>query len=160
MDVAEAYALLGVQDRSSSLDLDVLLAQMQSYKSTTPQNEAKYEQAYALICQDQHQNHKNVGNREMEPPRQRHPLESWPVGCQNIGNTCYLNSVLQFLFTIKPLREMVLNFEQYSQETSPEALEKKRVGRSAVTAEKVQKAQECKFVATFRMNISNTASCS
>lgn len=27
-----------------------------------------------------------------------------PAGLQNIGNTCYLNSLLQLYFTIKPLR--------------------------------------------------------
>ncbi|KAF2198172.1 cysteine proteinase [Delitschia confertaspora ATCC 74209] len=142
MDVSEAYALLGVQDRSAALDLEVLQAQMQSYNISNPQNAAKYEQAYSLICKDQKENHKSTAVQEMGPPKKRHPLESWPVGCQNIGNTCYLNSVLQFLFTIKPLREVVLNFEQYMQERTPEAIERKRVGRSAVTAEKVQKAQE------------------
>lgn len=145
MDVAEAYVTLGVQDRSSALDLDVLRVQMEDYKQTTPQNASKYEQAFELIRQDQHQNHQNTGNQDMGPPRKRHAMESWPVGCQNIGNTCYLNSVLQFLFTIKPLREMVLNFEQYSQEITPEALETKRVGRSAVTTDKVQRAQDCRL---------------
>lgn len=39
------------------------------------------------------------------------PAENWPAGLDNIGNTCYLNSLLQYYFSIKPLREMILNFE-------------------------------------------------
>lgn len=40
------------------------------------------------------------------------PVDEWPAGLANIGNTCYLNSLLQYYFSIKPLRDMVLNFEE------------------------------------------------
>jgi ubiquitin carboxyl-terminal hydrolase 25/28 len=29
-----------------------------------------------------------------------------------VSNTCYLNSVLQFLYAIKPVREAVMSFEE------------------------------------------------
>ncbi|EIW70776.1 hypothetical protein TREMEDRAFT_68214 [Tremella mesenterica DSM 1558] len=35
-----------------------------------------------------------------------------PVGLHNIGNTCYLNSILQYLYSIKPIRDAVMEFEQ------------------------------------------------
>ena len=35
------------------------------------------------------------------------------------GDTCYLNSVLQFLFTIKHLRDMVLDFDSHKEQTTP-----------------------------------------
>ncbi|EGV60179.1 ubiquitin-specific protease ubp2 [Yamadazyma tenuis] len=41
------------------------------------------------------------------------PVENWPAGLDNIGNTCYLNSLLQYYFSIKPLRDMVLEFEEH-----------------------------------------------
>lgn len=41
------------------------------------------------------------------------PAENWPAGLDNIGNTCYLNSLLQYYFSIKPIREMVLEFEEH-----------------------------------------------
>ena len=67
-----------------------------------------------------------------------------PVGLDNIGNTCYLNSLLQFYFTIKPLREMVLNFDQYrEEEASDEVVERKRVGGRKVTKREIERAKKC-----------------
>lgn len=39
------------------------------------------------------------------------PPENWPTGLDNIGNTCYLNSLLQYYFCIKPLRNTILEFD-------------------------------------------------
>ena len=75
-----------------------------------------------------------------------HSPETWPVGLVSHGNTCYLNSVLQFLFTIKPLRDLILNCEKYLQDLSPESLKNKKVGRMWVTAERVLTAQKCQYV--------------
>ena len=43
-----------------------------------------------------------------------------PVGLLNIGNTCYLNSLLQYLFTVKAVREIVLNHDKYNLELKDE----------------------------------------
>lgn len=40
------------------------------------------------------------------------PPENWPTGLDNIGNTCYLNSLLQYYFCIKPLRETVIGYDK------------------------------------------------
>ncbi|RLV89093.1 Ubiquitin carboxyl-terminal hydrolase 2 [Spathaspora sp. JA1] len=40
------------------------------------------------------------------------PAENWPAGLDNIGNTCYLNSLLQYYFCIKPLRELILSYDE------------------------------------------------
>ncbi|QPG75237.1 hypothetical protein FOA43_002587 [Brettanomyces nanus] len=39
-------------------------------------------------------------------------IDKTPAGLNNIGNTCYLNSLLQYYFVIKPLRELILNFDK------------------------------------------------
>jgi ubiquitin carboxyl-terminal hydrolase 25/28 len=141
MDAGEAYALLGITDRTASLDLDTLRMQVEAFSADKPDNKDRYEKAYSVICKDQHNNKSTFS----APPKKTYPLESWPVGCLNIGNTCYLNSVLQFLFTIKPLREIVLDCDQHFEEATPKALEAKRVGRSEVTVEKVERAQQCEY---------------
>ncbi|KAF2868909.1 hypothetical protein BDV95DRAFT_106347 [Massariosphaeria phaeospora] len=142
MEVGEAYALLNIGNRTEKIDMEVLKNQLDLQAADNPESSAKYEQAFQLVQQDQAQNYNNYSNDTSAPYSTRHPLQTWPVGCKNIGNTCYLNSVLQFLFTVKPLREMVLNCDTHLQETTPEALSaKKNVGRSKVTAEQVDKAR-------------------
>ncbi|KAJ2850828.1 ubiquitin-specific protease ubp2 [Coemansia erecta] len=40
-------------------------------------------------------------------------LDTWeqlPVGLNNIGNTCYLNSILQFIYSLTPIREAVMRY--------------------------------------------------
>ncbi|KAK9356050.1 hypothetical protein V1523DRAFT_402954 [Lipomyces doorenjongii] len=68
--------------------------------------------------------------------------ETEPVGLRNIGNTCYLNSLLQFYFTVKPLREMILSFDDSQKEDVTEAIRRgKRIGGRKVTEWEINRAQ-------------------
>lgn len=40
------------------------------------------------------------------------PADNWPTGLNNIGNTCYLNSLLQYYFSLAPLRRYVLEYQE------------------------------------------------
>ncbi|KAG9192344.1 ubiquitin carboxyl-terminal hydrolase 25 [Alternaria panax] len=149
MDVGDAYALFDQTDRTVPLDPAVLESVLSTYEIGTSER-LRMEKAHALIQYDQSQrfgdNHVNPNRSEVR--RNLYPLNTWPVGLRNIGNTCYLNSVLQFLFTIKPLRNLILDIEKHMQDPSPEALKNKKVGRMLVTAERVLTAQ--KFVRELR----------
>ncbi|TIA31590.1 cysteine proteinase [Aureobasidium pullulans] len=57
-----------------------------------------------------------------------HSTETWPVGLISHGNTCYLNSLLQYYFTVKPLRELVLNFDKYKYDLAAQGAKNERVG--------------------------------
>lgn len=148
MDIGEAYALFSVDSRTPVLDLDVLKT---TVEIANPGDSEKLKKAFTVIQQDQAQKLKirsDTAARPAEARRHNHPLETWPVGLRNIGNTCYLNSVLQFLFTIKPLREMILHCDEHFENLSSTLLGKKKVGRAMVTLERVRTAQ--KFVLELR----------
>ena len=121
MDLSEAYALFEISAMSDRRNVDLSVLQS-SMLVSPPSDIGKLQKAYSLIEQDQAQNY---NNKEEETPKELgsrvndFPLDTWPVGCRNNGNTCYLNSVLQFLFTISPLRDLVLHFEAYEQDPSP-----------------------------------------
>lgn len=38
---------------------------------------------------------------------------NWPVGLFNMGNTCYLNSLLQYYFAILPLKNYILSYKPF-----------------------------------------------
>ncbi|KAL7951448.1 hypothetical protein V8C42DRAFT_304114 [Trichoderma barbatum] len=53
---------------------------------------------------------------------------SLPVGLHNIGNTCYLNSLLQYLFTVKPIRDIVFNYDSLRLDLNDESIQERRLG--------------------------------
>lgn len=72
-----------------------------------------------------------------------------PVGLDNIGNTCYLNSLLQFYYTVKSVRDVVLNIEKYrmdlSSPNSDEDIMKKQVGGRKIKRSEIVKSQKCMY---------------
>ena len=70
--------------------------------------------------------------------------EDQPVGLDNIGNTCYLNSLLQYYYTVNAVRDVVMNFSEYRMALNTENMLRKRVGGRAVGKSEIIKAQKCK----------------
>jgi len=139
--VEDAYRLLGINDRSSALDPQVLRALVDSYIMDQPEKGTQFEQAYEILLSRAPM---NDGFAQGDPAAEsvQYAPEEWPVGLANIGNTCYLNSLLQFYFSIKPIREMILDIDKYKMEITEENLKAKRVGGRLVDKAEVTRAQE------------------
>ena len=56
-----------------------------------------------------------------------------PVGLISHGNTCYLNSILQYYFSIKKLRDVVLEYDQYKLDTEQDPVKAEHVGQRAIS---------------------------
>ena len=141
MDVDQAYVRLGISgDRT--IDDETILAQYDSLKSDTPSQISDLRNALAAIAKAKKSRRLNEFLNSDTSPLE-HPVSEWPVGLENIGNTCYLNSLLQFYFTIKPLRNLVLRINDFKMSTVGESLSSKRVGSRNVSEKEVDRAQQC-----------------
>ena len=140
MDGDQAYIRLGISDRT--LDDETILAQYESLIADSPSQIGDLKNALVAIAKAKNsQRLKGFLNAGMDSSE--HLISEWPVGLENIGNTCYLNSLLQFYFTMRPLRELVLNVNEFKMQTDEESLKSKRVGSRNVSKKEVDRAQQC-----------------
>ncbi|KAI1812437.1 cysteine proteinase [Poronia punctata] len=54
-----------------------------------------------------------------------------PPGLKNIGNTCYLNSLLQYFYNVRAVRDMVLNYDQHQLGLDEADVHNRRTGGNA-----------------------------
>jgi len=145
MDIDTAYASLDITDRN--VDDELVLTTYHLRVSDNPLQLGTLKKAVAAISKSRKSRRindfLNTGMFSSE-----YSLSEWPVGLENIGNTCYLNSLLQFYFTIKPLRDLVLNADDYKMPIDESSLKTKRVGSRNVSRKEVTRAQQCKWFNT------------
>lgn len=152
LDPDLAYSRLGVDDRN--IDDDMLIMLYEIRQSDEPEDAAVLKRALEVIGDTRTsstiKSYLATGSKE-PPPRFEPPPASLerPTGIENIGNTCYLNSLLQYYFTIKPLRDTLLNMDSYvEKEISEQVVERKIVGGRRVTREEIERA--LRFAAELR----------
>lgn len=138
MDIDQAYARLDITDRT--IDNGTILAAYDFH--VQEQSSQVYDLKRALTAIAKSRNSQQLteflgtGMHSSE-----HAPSDWPVGIENIGNTCYLNSLLQFYFTIKPLRDLVLDIDNFKMPIDENSLSSKRVGSRNVSIKEVNRAQ-------------------
>ena len=146
MDIGQAYARLGIDDRT--LDDETILVTYSLRAEEAPSQIGDLNKAMAAIAKSRNSRSLQnfLGNSSVDS---KHHLTEWPVGLENIGNTCYLNSLLQFYFTVKPLRDLVLNFDTYKMSIDHSVLSRKQVGSRRVSTKEVERAQNCQSFQSF-----------
>src|ERR1700712_5506873 len=85
--------------------------------------------------------------RRLRSAPQAGPVDfSLPVGLNNIGNTCYLNSLLQYLYTVEAVRDIVLNFDDVKLDLDDDSIERRRLGGPRLRLERGEAvvSQACK----------------
>lgn len=70
-----------------------------------------------------------------------------PPGLRNIGNTCYLNSLLQYFYSVRVVRDLVLNYDQVKLELDEDVVRQRRTGGNGTTVslEEAIVARQCKY---------------
>jgi ubiquitin carboxyl-terminal hydrolase 25 len=142
MDVGEAYQTLLISDRTIDDD-DLIKSQWEFTREDRPGQVEQIDRAMSIIAASR-QSATLLDALRAKGVRTESASEDWPVGLENIGNTCYLNSLLQFLFTIPKLRNLVLHFDDYRVDLSNYDMAGRRVGSRHVTVQETEKAQKRK----------------
>lgn len=145
----EAYLLLGIEhDNPSSLDDDVVLSHFFARIDESP-HVRQLQNTLSIIANRRGSTTladiaSQLAENSTASAEQPVSLND-PRGIRNIGNTCYLNSLLQYFFTVKPVRELVENIEQHKQQTSTRTPLIKKVGGDKINKQQVSRAHHCKL---------------
>ena len=131
-EITSAYRFFGIDDRTSALDLEVLENQVSFNFGDDPNRLEDARKHFEVLSKHM----MGQGQVEMKPNYEI------PVGLQNQGNTCYLNSLLQYLFAIRQFRNIILNIDQLKDDVSAEGFQRRRVGGLRVTRQQAIKSQE------------------
>ena len=128
MTIEEALRHLGIETPVDSLDKDVLQVVFATARQDRPGENTN--KAIAVVW----------AAATSEVSASRAP-DTWPVGLTSHGNTCYLNSLLQYYFSIKPLRDIILDYDDYKLDTSIHAEKEARVGQRKVNLVEIKGGQ-------------------
>jgi len=144
MDKERAHRLLGI-DIGDVLDSQHLITQYEMNSTDQPSRSAELREALEVVAQSRNNEELTNYIRYLPPTTQQSvdlPIQE-PRGLNNIGNTCYLASLLQYINTIQPVRELVRNIDEYAQQLEAGIAMTKKVDDSAVSKAQVRRALNC-----------------
>ena len=145
MDEEQAWAVFDIKDRTADADFII-----QAYKFNIEGNSDPTKFQAALQAIGKATNNEQINNFLLngDVAMQMGSYER-PVGLENTGNFCYLNSLLQYYFCLAPMRRIVLAFwSEYGMEGSDLIVDEqgkslKRIGGEKITRAHVVEGRKC-----------------
>lgn len=137
MTVDEALRHLNIDQKLEEVEQTILPAIFDSARQDRPGEMT--EKAISTI-QEALRNSAGGAGADGGATTQHAPAE-WPVGLRSHGNTCYLNSLLQYYFSIQPLRDVILNYEKYQMDAADGLRKSERVGLSHLSEIEIKGGQ-------------------
>ncbi|BFZ56877.1 ubiquitin-specific protease ubp2 [Savitreella phatthalungensis] len=142
LDPDLAYSRLGVDDRTIADDMLIMLYEIRAMDE--PEEMEKLRRALEVVgdarASEQIRNYLLTGDKGAPAPYAPPPGRSdMPVGLENIGNTCYLNSLLQYYFSVRPLRDLIMDSSQWKDTSLADR--QKKVGGRLVTTDEIDRAK-------------------
>ncbi|GAA5836206.1 hypothetical protein JCM11251_007393 [Rhodosporidiobolus azoricus] len=116
MDPVRAYAAMGVEE-SEDDEMILMIYPIRLEDATSDADKAKAREALEVIAEARNSEKLKAflleGKKDAPDSWQAGPSidPNVPVGLTNIANTCYLNSLLQYFFTVRELRETILAYD-------------------------------------------------
>lgn len=143
----EACAILEVED-SNNIDEDTLSINYQvRYQEATTEQKENFRKALVSIAAHKKSPGLQRFLQDMTTVHSENQVKSvsedWPRGLHNIGNTCYLNSLLQYFFSISAVRDVVLNFDDHKDNPDASRSFDKKVVQMHIQPHQIVHGQKC-----------------
>ncbi|KAK1527250.1 ubiquitin carboxyl-terminal hydrolase [Colletotrichum costaricense] len=160
MDVASAYRILEVDPQWP----DSTIVMMSSVKlNKDPKSKATEEvaiKAMEAIAEDRNSDEIREAARTLSllaqaPDQSAQAVEmdarpsssaNLPVGLENIGNTCYLNSILQYLNTVIPIKDLLAHYPDYELGLDDSHIQRRLVGGNKLKIDRAEAVVARAFV--------------
>ncbi|CAD8212759.1 unnamed protein product [Paramecium octaurelia] len=106
----EELIRISQEENQNLSEEDLMNSQMQLKKQLRDLEEKDLKQAIQLSIEDQ--------NQQPQIEQQDRANKSVPVGLKNLGNTCYMNAMLQSLFNSLPFRQLIFSIDVKQNKTN------------------------------------------
>ncbi|KAK3321533.1 hypothetical protein B0H66DRAFT_618442 [Apodospora peruviana] len=118
---------------SEDTDLELIIMALDAISLSRPSDDparAAFEVVFSEI-RSQRTVHQSILVNTNEPSGQEPASMELPVGLGNLRNTCYLNSILQYFYSVKAVRNLVLNLDLPPMEATEQNLQNLLSGTSS-----------------------------